>query len=52
MIEKPCNAWDLGLDKSLSCAKNGWTDLNYVYVVWRVFCARSCLLRVAMMHLR
>ena len=28
--------------------KNSWTDLNDVYLVMTCFCARSCLLEVAM----
>jgi len=35
-----------GLGKMASCAKDGWTDLNDLYIIWR-FCARNCLLEVA-----
>ena len=36
-----------GLEKNVSCTKNWWTNLNNLCIVWRVFCARSCLLGVA-----
>jgi len=33
--------------KQVSCTKNGWANLNNLYVVLS-FCTRSCLLGVAM----
>ena len=43
---KHCKAYYFG-GKRMNCAKKRWTDLNDIYTAWR-FCARSCLLGVAM----
>ena len=38
----------LGLGKRMSCAENRWTDVNDIYVVWRLLCKELCFLGVVM----